>query len=433
MAHIEKYQASAIGRMCGHYAREAEAHGYVRENIDGTRTRLNYNLGPVRAASPAEFVDQRIGELHLKRRPRKDAVRMIDIVVTMPRGWMGGDRAFFEAVKATLDGIFGAENCISAWVHMDESQPHLHYACVPVTEDGRLSAKSLLSRAFLKSFHARLERGVCDRLGVERVGLVLSDSERGDRAAKYVGLPEYKAATSAAREARERAERAAAEADEAEGRAKALRGEIGALERRKADIGFAAAQAQMRKEDEDRALKELRAQVAGAKAELARCESDAADAERAAKEAHADLEALTARRDAVAADLATVSAGLADARAERDRVTKDRDAARRERDKAIAARDAAKNSQAKAEGRAKEAEERLARIQSQVAQAKEDLARLRAEIAEVIGRAKAIFREWWVSLEREPPIEDMAREAASAMAEALRDYGYVDDTSHEER
>lgn len=193
MAHIEKYQASALGNMLGHYERRAELeHGYERENIDPERTHLNYNL--CERESPLGFVDERIGELDLKRAPRKDAVRMVDTVVTLPQSYEGDVREFMVAVKETLDGIFGAENCVGAWVHMDETTPHMHYASVPVTEDGRLSAKSLLNRTFMKRFHDRLESGVCERLGIERAGLTLTDDERGQRAGRYVGLSEYKAA-----------------------------------------------------------------------------------------------------------------------------------------------------------------------------------------------------------------------------------------------
>lgn len=193
MAHIEKYQASALGNMLGHYERRAEIeHGYERENIDPSRTPENYNL--CERDSPLGFVDERIGELDLKRAPRKDAVRMVDTVVTLPAAYHGDTREFMEAVKETLDGIFGAENCVGAWVHMDETTPHMHYACVPVTEDGRLSAKSLLNRTFMKRFHDRMEEGVCERLGIERAGLTLTDEEREQRAGKYVGLAEFKTA-----------------------------------------------------------------------------------------------------------------------------------------------------------------------------------------------------------------------------------------------
>ena len=114
MAHIEKYQASALGNMLGHYERRAELeHGYERDNIDPSRTPENYNL--CERDNPLGFVDERIAALDLKRAPRKDAVRMIDTVVTLPAAYHGDTREFMAAVKETLDGIFGAENCAGAY------------------------------------------------------------------------------------------------------------------------------------------------------------------------------------------------------------------------------------------------------------------------------------------------------------------------------
>lgn len=124
MAHIEKYQSSALGNMLGHYERRAELeHGYERENIDPERTHLNYNL--CERPDQLGFVDERIAALDLKRAPRKDAVRMVDTVVTLPAAYHSDTREFMEAVKDTLDGIFGAENCVGAYVHMDEKTPHI--------------------------------------------------------------------------------------------------------------------------------------------------------------------------------------------------------------------------------------------------------------------------------------------------------------------
>lgn len=200
MAHIAKYKATSVGHMLAHYRRDASS--LERDNIDPSRTPENYNL--CERPDPLGFVDARIGELDLKRAPRKDAVRMIDTVVTLPATYHGDTREFMEAVKETLDGIFGAENCAGAYVHMDETTPHMHYASVPVTEDGRLSAKSLLNRTFMKRFHDRLETGVCERLGIERAGLTLTDEEREQRAGRYVDLPEYKAAQDAVRRKEQR-------------------------------------------------------------------------------------------------------------------------------------------------------------------------------------------------------------------------------------
>lgn len=255
MAHIEKYQASALGNMLGHYERRAELeNGYERENIDPSRTPENYNL--CERDSPLGFVDERIGELDLKRAPRKDAVRMVDTVVTLPASYTGDVREFMEATKETLDGIFGAENCVGAWVHMDETTPHMHYASVPVTEDGRLSAKSLLNRTFMKRFHDRLESGVCERLGIERAGLTLTDEEREQRAGKYVSLPEYKAAQDAVRRKEQRSMELNNEIADKEGDLVELDSAIEDRRFELQDLGEQVEQEQRRLESVRRAIKE---------------------------------------------------------------------------------------------------------------------------------------------------------------------------------
>lgn len=195
MAHFEKYQAPALGNMCAHYARRPELErGYLRDNIDPARTALNYNLAPARA-SQVDFVNQRIAELNLKRAPRKDAVRMVDCVVTQPRSLdaaLGPE--FFQACYDHMAETFGRDNIVSAYVHLDESQPHMHFAFVPVTQDGRLSAKSVLTRTMLKRFHTGLQNACEQALGVP-VEVLLDEETKGDRAAKYVDLAEFQAAT----------------------------------------------------------------------------------------------------------------------------------------------------------------------------------------------------------------------------------------------
>lgn len=195
MAHFEKYQAPALGNMCAHYERRPELErGYERDNIDSARTALNYNLAPDRGGQ-VEFIQGRIAELGLKRAPRKDAVRMVDCVVTQPRSLdasLGPE--FFQTCYTAMAAMFGEANVVSAYVHMDESQPHMHFAFVPVTQDGRLSAKSVLTRTMLKRFHTDLQSACEQALGVP-VEVLLDEETKGDRAAKYVDLAEFQAAT----------------------------------------------------------------------------------------------------------------------------------------------------------------------------------------------------------------------------------------------
>ena len=44
------------------------------------------------------------------------------------------------------EDMFGKENIVRFTLHMDERTPHIHCVFVPITEDGRLSAKEILSR-----------------------------------------------------------------------------------------------------------------------------------------------------------------------------------------------------------------------------------------------------------------------------------------------
>ena len=195
MAHVEKFQAAALGRVCDHFERRAELdHGYERENIDNSRSWLNYNLAPQRSVSQVEFINERIDSLNLKRRPRKDAVRMCDCVITMPRSFdPSRQREFFEAAYAFLAQRYGAENVVSAWVHRDETQPHMHFAWVPVTQDGRLSAKNVVNRLDLKTLHPDMQVAMETALGC-KVEIILDPEKAGEKQLSALNQSEYVAA-----------------------------------------------------------------------------------------------------------------------------------------------------------------------------------------------------------------------------------------------
>lgn len=195
MAHVEKFQAAALGRVCDHFERRAELdHGYERENIDNSRSWLNYNLAPQRPVSQVEFINERIDSLNLKRRPRKDAVRMCDCVITMPRSFdPSRQREFFDAAYAFLAQRYGAENVVSAWVHRDETQPHMHFAWVPVTQDGRLSAKSVVNRLDLKTLHPDMQVAMETALGC-KVEIILDPEKAGEKQLSVLNQSEYVAA-----------------------------------------------------------------------------------------------------------------------------------------------------------------------------------------------------------------------------------------------
>lgn len=177
MAHVAKFGAGASGHMLSHYDRSKENIG---GNIDWERTHLNYNLAPERNGSQLDFIHQRLSEIKVQK--RKDVNVFCDWVVTLPKyEYCNKDihitpdrekveKLFFERTYQFLADRYGEKNVISAYVHMDEKTPHMHFAFVPATADKKwneqhpdsprekLSAKDVLTRVDLKSFHSDLER-----------------------------------------------------------------------------------------------------------------------------------------------------------------------------------------------------------------------------------------------------------------------------------
>lgn len=162
--HVAKYNKSATGHMCAHYERRKDDRGeYIKfgnQNIDLSRTHLNYNLAPEH--DQIEFIRQRTSEVKCQK--RADVNVMCDWVVTAPEGLDRGHlKEFFKASYNFFEKRYGRENVISAYVHMDETTPHMHFAFVPVVFDKKrelykVSAKLLLTKTELKRMHPDLTR-----------------------------------------------------------------------------------------------------------------------------------------------------------------------------------------------------------------------------------------------------------------------------------
>lgn len=178
--------------------------------IDPARTHLNYNLAADdQKLGQAEFFEKRLGEIHVHKAALKNA--LVDWVVTLPdmEQYAGREREFFQTVYEAMRDKYGRENVISAYVHMDEKQPHMHFAFVPVTRDEKhpqgwkLSRKAVNicertvkdkktgrevvkrdTREFSKQAHEWLDQRVCEVMGFEHAGVVLTDEQRKKRTIK---------------------------------------------------------------------------------------------------------------------------------------------------------------------------------------------------------------------------------------------------------
>ena len=145
--HMDKFKKEAVRGIQSHNRRERESHS--NPDIDYQRSCGNYELHDKAATNYAQAIQRRIDDLQLIKAVRKDAVHMCGLIVTSDSAFFKSlspeeIRRFFEESKAFLTDFVGAENIISAMVHMDEKTPHLHLCFVPLTKDGRLSAKEIL-------------------------------------------------------------------------------------------------------------------------------------------------------------------------------------------------------------------------------------------------------------------------------------------------
>ncbi len=110
-----------------------------------------------------------------KRAVRSDAVRYLKIILSGSHDQMKKIEASGEIKKWTNDSLrwigeqFGNENVVKASLHMDEKTPHLHIVVVPLTKEGKLSAKTILrSPKIYKQLHTSYANKVGIKYGLKR-------------------------------------------------------------------------------------------------------------------------------------------------------------------------------------------------------------------------------------------------------------------------
>ena len=182
MAHCMKHTKASCGHMFAHFDRKAEH--ISNENVDRTRSHLNYNLAAHQQMEQGEFVRQRCSEVRCQN--RKDVNVMVSWIVTAPKDLpQQAEPAFFQAAYDFLENRYGRSNVVSAYVHMDEVTPHMHFAFVPVTEDRKrggykVSAKEVINRRDLQTFHSDLSKYLEEQLGFP-VNVLNEATKEGNR------------------------------------------------------------------------------------------------------------------------------------------------------------------------------------------------------------------------------------------------------------
>ncbi|PKF12784.1 MobV family relaxase, partial [Macrococcoides caseolyticum] len=146
---------------------QRENNNYENEDIDHSKTYLNYDLVNANKQNFNNLIDEKIEQNYTgKRKIRTDAIKHIDGLITSDNDFFDNQtpedtKQFFEYAKEFLEQEYGKDNLLYATVHMDEKTPHMHYGVVPITDDGRLSAKEVVgNKKALTEFQDRFNEYV---------------------------------------------------------------------------------------------------------------------------------------------------------------------------------------------------------------------------------------------------------------------------------
>ena len=161
MASLCKATKGASGNLFDHYERK-ENIKFKNQDIDKTRSYLNYNLAPNKNLSQREILNKRLSQVKVLK--RDDVNVTCNWVITLPKTIKENseeEKLFFQESYNFLKNRYGEKNIISAYVHKDEVTPHMHFCFVPVVIDKKkniekVSAKELITKKELNSFHKDL-------------------------------------------------------------------------------------------------------------------------------------------------------------------------------------------------------------------------------------------------------------------------------------
>lgn len=170
VVHMMKIKSGAVGGIQSHNNREHEPK--TNPDVDMSRSEDNYDL--ISCDNYKRSIKEKLSNLvENSRAVRKDAVVVCNFIVTSDNETMNAlgtdrQREFFQDSVKWFSDRYGADRVLNATVHMDETTPHLHIGVMPITQDGRLSAKAIFTKTEMKAIQTEFARDVGEKYGLER-------------------------------------------------------------------------------------------------------------------------------------------------------------------------------------------------------------------------------------------------------------------------
>ena len=166
--NCEKFTRNQSGNILVHCDRSDPNRTYKNQEIDHSKTYLNYNLAPEhKGMTDYEFMKKRCEEFKILK--RKDVNWLVSWVITMPADYTGNKALFFREAYNFMENRYGKDNVVSAYVHLDETSPHMHFCFVPVIFDNKkqeykVNAKQCINKVELKQIHPEMQEYLENKL-----------------------------------------------------------------------------------------------------------------------------------------------------------------------------------------------------------------------------------------------------------------------------
>ena len=160
--HVQKFKMNDVKGIQIHNQRESP--NSKNTDIQRDKSALNYDLRNPEPVNYNHKVKEIIKEGYtVDKAIRKDAVVMTGTLVTSDKEFFSTlsqaeQKKYFQDTYDYLKGRYGEKNIVAAVVHLDEKTPHMHVVSVPITEDGRLSTKTLFDRKALRELQSELPK-----------------------------------------------------------------------------------------------------------------------------------------------------------------------------------------------------------------------------------------------------------------------------------
>ena len=140
-----KYKGPEITNIEAHNERRKEKYA-SNPDVDQSRSKYNFHLVEPSQQYRVE-AERQISAAGC--RTRTDSIRVVEVLFTATPDFFKEKnraevKAFFTEVLRFFEKQQAKETILSAVVHMDEKTPHMHLSFVPLTADGRLSAKDIV-------------------------------------------------------------------------------------------------------------------------------------------------------------------------------------------------------------------------------------------------------------------------------------------------